>query len=103
MFWTLGGAVVATAIRIVRALFPWRGLADATLRCGVVAFALIVLAGFALGGTGLIGPVPYLVLGLAMFAASTMLTAQVTAQVPCTCQRRAWHVPCTARPAIDRR
>src|SRR5439155_24037735 len=72
IFWALCGCVCAAAIRIVRALFPWRGLADAVLRCGVVAFALIVLAGFALGVTGLIGPFPYLVLALAMLAVSTM-------------------------------
>jgi hypothetical protein len=75
IFWAMCACVAGTAIRIVRALYPWRGLADAALRCSVIAFALIVLEGFALGVTGLIGPVPYLVLSLAMLAASTALPA----------------------------
>jgi len=82
MFWALCGCVAVTSLRIVRTLFPWRGLADATLRCGVVAFALIVASGFVLGVTRLIGPVAYLAVGAALLAASTMLTVQVPGTAP---------------------
>ena len=36
LFATSCGAVLATAVRLVRAVWPWRGVVDAMLRAGVV-------------------------------------------------------------------
>jgi hypothetical protein len=72
-FWCLCGFVGITACRIIRCVFPWAGLADAILRAGLLFFALVVLAGLALGGVGLVGVVPYLVFFAGCFAVSTTL------------------------------
>src|SRR5262249_5493517 len=76
IFWILSGCAVVTAVRVVRSLFPWRGLADLTLRCAVVAFALIVASGFALGVARLLGPLYYLAIGVAALAGSLLLRAR---------------------------
>src|SRR5882672_8751611 len=73
VFWLLSVSVGVTASRIVRRVFPWAGAADATLRLGTVAFALVVLAGFALGAAGLIGPPAYVCVAVAGWGASLAL------------------------------
>ena len=73
VFWALGASVGVSAMRIVRRLFPWRGLVDAIVRGASIAFALIVAAGFLLGVTGLIGPIAYLILAAACVAVTTRL------------------------------
>src|SRR5438045_3901923 len=45
VFWALGASVGVSAMRIVRRLFPWRGLVDASVRGASIAFALVVGAG----------------------------------------------------------
>ena len=72
-FWLLCVSVGFTASRIVRRVFPWTGAADAALRVGTVAFALIVLTGFALGTAGLIGLPAYLSVAVAGWGASLVL------------------------------
>jgi hypothetical protein len=72
-FWLLCAAVGLTASRIVRRVFPWEGAADAILRTGIVAFALIVLMGLALGTAGLLGPPAYLVVAATGWMASLVL------------------------------
>jgi hypothetical protein len=72
-FWLLCVSVGFTASRIVRRVFPWAGAADATLRVGTVAFALIVLTGVALGTAGLIGPPAFLSVAVAGWGASLVL------------------------------
>jgi len=73
-FWLLAGLVLLSACRVVRHVFPWTGLADAAIRVGVLSFALIVVAGLALGAAGLLAPVPYLVFFAALFGASLLLS-----------------------------
>jgi Dolichyl-phosphate-mannose-protein mannosyltransferase len=75
VFWTLSACVVATAIRVVGRGFPWRGLADAAVRCAVVSFAVIVITGFLLGAAGLVGPLAYVLVAAAGLAATTMRRA----------------------------
>src|SRR5438105_5143895 len=73
IFWALTASLAATSIRIVRRVFPWRGLADAALRCAAVSFVLIVATGFLLGMAGLIGPLGYVVVAAAGLAATIAL------------------------------
>ena len=75
LFWTLCAAVAGAAIRIVRRVFPWRGVADAALRVAVVAFALVVAAGLLLGTAGLVGPIGYLAAAALGVAATVRLRA----------------------------
>src|SRR4029077_13179669 len=72
-FWLLSVLVGFTASRIVRRVCPWAGAADAALRIGTVAFALVVLAGFALGATGLIGLPAYVIVAVAGWGAALVV------------------------------
>jgi Dolichyl-phosphate-mannose-protein mannosyltransferase len=60
VFWILAGLAAFPAWRLMRAIFPWNGLADAIVRVALVAFAEIVLVGLLLGSFRLLGSVPYL-------------------------------------------
>jgi hypothetical protein len=71
--WLLTASATIAAWRLVRSAFPWTGLADATIRAGVVIYASCVLAGLALGSAGLLGMLPYLCLSAAGLAASFAL------------------------------
>jgi len=75
VFWALCASVGVAAVRVVRRVFPWRGLVDHVLRTACVAFALIVAAGFLLGVAGLIGPLAYLIVAAIAVAATTPLRA----------------------------
>src|SRR5689334_68489 len=75
LFWMLAGLVVATAIRLVRALFPWRGAVDASLRVGVVAFAIAVASAGLLGVAGVIAPLPLLAVAVAGWLIARLLPA----------------------------
>jgi hypothetical protein len=52
LFWLLNAAVVLTACVVTRSLFPWTGAADALMRTGLLAFAIVVLSGLVLGSIG---------------------------------------------------
>jgi len=75
LFWALAGLVVATAIRLVRAVFPWRGAIDAALRVAVVAFAVAVASAGLLGVAGLVAPLPLLVVAVGGFLIARLLPA----------------------------
>ena len=75
LFWALCASLVVAAIRIVRRVFPWRGVADAALRVAVVAFALVDAAGLLLGTAGLVGPIGYLATAVLGIAATVPLRA----------------------------
>jgi dolichyl-phosphate-mannose-protein mannosyltransferase len=72
-FALLCGSAGLTAIRIVRRACPYGGRADEIIRTAILFFALVVCAGLALGSTGLIAPVPYLVFFAGCFVASCFL------------------------------
>jgi len=59
-FWLLSGLTGLSAWLLTRALFPWTGGVDATIRAAMIAFAIIVLVGLALGSLGVLGLAPYL-------------------------------------------
>jgi hypothetical protein len=70
IFWMFAGLAGFTALRLVARLFPWSGAADAIIRGGTLAFALIVACGLALGYAGLIGTIPFAIFFAGCFAAS---------------------------------
>ena len=82
VFWTLAGCAAATAIRIVGRVFPWRGLADAALRCAVVAFAIVVVTGLLLGAGGLVGPLAYVLAAAGSLAATAIVRSPRTRRSP---------------------
>jgi hypothetical protein len=73
VFWLLCGFVVATSLRLARRAFGATGAADTSIRTAILAFALIVMAGFTLGSLGLVGRIPYLLFFAGCFAASRLL------------------------------
>ena len=73
-FALLGASVALTAWHITRHFFTWQGVADAFVRVGVVAFAIIVACGLVLGGLGYLTLTMFCVLGVAALAASAFLT-----------------------------
>jgi hypothetical protein len=73
VFWLLCGFVGLTSVRLARRAFGATGATDTIIRTAVLAFALIVLAGLALGSLGLVGTIPYLLFFAGCFAASRFL------------------------------
>ena len=60
LFVVLTTAVAVLAARVVARVWPAAGLSESLVRFGVVAMAVIVLMGLALGGLSLIGALGYL-------------------------------------------
>src|SRR5438045_9602175 len=79
VFWALGASVGVSAMRIVRRLFPWRGLVDAIVRGASIGLALVVVAGFLLGVTRVIGPIACLILAAACVALAAGLEPETRA------------------------
>ena len=70
-------ALILSAWHLVRYFFAPTGTADAVIRLGVVAFAIVVLLGLTLGSVGWIGPWPYAAsLAVTLIASASLNTSQ---------------------------
>src|SRR6266851_5503103 len=72
-FWLLAALAVMTASSVTHRAFPPAGQADTIIRITVLSFAVVVLCGLVLGGSGLLALTPYLVLEAALLGSSMFL------------------------------
>jgi hypothetical protein len=75
MFWAFAATILLTSLTIAARCFPWTGAADAAIRIGVLAFAVIAGCGLLLGSRGLITPGGYVALLVVIATITTVATA----------------------------
>lgn len=68
--WLFVALVSGSAVLVVQRVYPWAGLADAVIRVGVMALAIVIGAGLVLGAAGSITRGAYVALLAVVFAAS---------------------------------